>query len=112
VKEKTMKLMKKLISLIVVTFLLLSFSVTPLVADELPEPSADEVAADLLFVRPVALCSIVVGSAIYVVGLLFTIPTGNLGLAGRKLVVEPVKYTFAKPLGQLDTPFRLEASEH
>jgi hypothetical protein len=48
-----------------------------------------------------------VGSGIFVVGLPFTIPTKNLGLAWKKLVVEPAKYTFAKPLGQLDTPFTM-----
>ena len=110
-REETMKPMKKLVSIVVVAVCLLSFSVTPLVAAELPEPSSDEVAADLLFVRPVALCSILAGSVLYVVSLPFTIPTGNVKLAGRKLVVEPVKYTFSKPLGELDTPFRLAASE-
>jgi hypothetical protein len=64
--------------------LLVSISATPLWAAEQFEPSPDEVAMDLLLVRPVALCSIVVGSAIFVVGLLFTIPTGNLALSGRK----------------------------
>ena len=109
---KTMRFMKKLVSLWLGIILLVSISATPLSASELPEPSPDEVAADLLFVRPVALCSIIVGSAIYVVSLPFTIPTGNLNLAGRKLVVEPVKFTFSKPLGELDTPFRLSATDH
>jgi hypothetical protein len=91
---------------------LVSISATPLWAAEQIEPSPDEVAMDLLLVRPVALCSIVVGSAIFVVGLLFTIPTGNVVLSGKKLVVEPVKFTFLKPLGALDTPFRLAESDH
>ena len=102
-----MKSMRKVVCVLVSLMLLVSMSATPLWAAEQIEPSPDEVAADLLFVRPVALCSIVVGSAIFVVGLLFTIPTGNLALSGRKLVVAPVKYTFSKPLGELDTPFRL-----
>jgi hypothetical protein len=99
--------MRKVVCVLVSLMLLVSISATPLWAAEQIEPSPDEVAADLLFVRPVALCSIVVGSAIFVVGLLFTIPTGNLALSGRKLVVEPVKFTFLKPLGELDAPFRL-----
>jgi hypothetical protein len=98
-----MRIMKRLIAVWIGMIFLASLSVTPLSAAEPREPSPDEVAADLLFVRPVALSSIIVGSAIYIITLPFTIPTGNLGLAGRKLVVEPVKYTFSKPLGQLDT---------
>ena len=107
-----MKSMRKVVCVLVSLMLLVSMSATPLWAAEQIEPSPDEVAADLLFVRPVALCSIVVGSAIFVVGLLFTIPTGNLALSGRKLVVEPVKFTFLKPLGALDTPFRLADTDN
>jgi hypothetical protein len=102
-----MRFTRKLVCVLVGITLLVSISATPLWAAEQSEPSPDEVAMDLLLVRPVALCSIVVGSAIFVVGLIFTIPTGNLALSGRKLVVEPVKFTFLKPLGALDTPFRL-----
>ena len=106
-----MRFIKRLIAVWVGMILLASISITPLSAAEPAEPSPDEVAADLLFVRPVALCSIVVGSVIFVVFLPFTIPTGNLSLAGRKLVVAPVKYTFKKPLGELDTPFRVSDSD-
>jgi hypothetical protein len=100
-----MRFMKRLISVWIGILFLVSLSVTPLSAGETKEPSPDEVAADLLFIRPVAFSSIIVGSAIYIVTLPFTIPTGNLGLAGRKLVIEPWKYTFSKPLGHLESPF-------
>lgn len=100
-----MRIIKRSIAVWIGMIFLASLSVTPLAAAEPREPSPDEVAADLLFVRPVALSSIIVGSAIYIITLPFTIPTGNFSLAGRKLVVEPVKYTFSKPLGQLDTGF-------
>jgi hypothetical protein len=99
--------MRRLVSASLGMIFLASVLATPLPAAEPVEPSPDEVAADLLFVRPVALSSIIVGSGIFVVGLPFTIPTKNLGLAWKKLVVEPAKYTFAKPLGQLDTPFTM-----
>ncbi len=107
-----MRFMKRLISVGIAMILLVSISVMPLSAAEVTEPSPDEVAADLLFVRPVALCSIVVGSVIFVTFLPFTIPTGNLSLAARKLVVEPVKYAIKKPLGELDTPFRVSDSDN
>lgn len=107
-----MRFTKRLISVGIGIILLVSISVMPLLAAEPTEPSPDEVAADLLFVRPVAFCSIVIGSAIFVASLPFTIPTGNLILAGRKLVVAPVKYAIKKPLGELDTPFRVSDSDH
>jgi len=102
-----MRFMRRLVSAWLGMILLASMLATPLPAAEFVEPTPDEVAADLLFVRPVALGSIIVGSGIFVVGLPFTIPTKNLSLAWRKLVVEPAKYTFTKPLGQLDTPFSM-----
>ena len=104
--------MKKLVCVLAGITLLVSISATPLWATEQSEPSPDEVAADLLFVRPVALCSIVVGSTIFVAFLPFTIPTGNLSLTGKKLVLDPVKFTFRKPLGALDTPFRLSDTDN
>jgi hypothetical protein len=107
-----MRFVKRLISVWLGITLLVCTSAMPLSAAERIEPSPDEVAADLLFVRPVALCSIVVGSVIFVAFLPFTIPTGNFGLTGRKLVVEPVKYTFKKPLGELDTPLRVSDSDN
>ena len=100
-----MRFMKRLISVGVGIFLLASISITPLSAAEPTEPSPDEIAADLLIIRPVAFTSIIVGSGIFIVSLPFTIPTGNLSLAGRKLVVVPFKYTFSRPLGQLDKDF-------
>lgn len=109
-----MRFAKKLISVWLGIILVVCMSAMPLSAadpTEPGEPSPDEVAADLLLIRPVALCSIVVGSVIFVAFLPFTLPTGNLSLAGKKLVLEPVKYTFLKPLGELETPLRVSATE-
>ena len=100
-----MRFIKRLISVWIGMIFLASLSVMPLSAAEPREPSPDEVAVDLLFIRPVAFSSIIVGAGIFVVSLPFTLPTGNLNLAGRKLVIEPWKYTFSKPLGQLETDF-------
>ena len=102
-----MRFIRRLVSAWLGMILVASMVATPILAAEKAEPSPDEVAADLLFVRPVALSSIIVGAGIFVIGLPFTIPTKNLDLAWRKLVVAPTKYTFVKPLGQLDTPFSM-----
>jgi hypothetical protein len=65
-----------------------------------PPPSADATAADLLIARPGGLVATVLGSAVFVVGLPFTLLNGSTGEAAQKLVVEPAQYTFTRPLGQ------------
>ncbi|MDG4597676.1 MAG: hypothetical protein P9F75_18650 [Candidatus Contendobacter sp.] len=65
-----------------------------------PPPSADATAADLLIARPGGLVATVLGSAVFIVGLPFTLLSGSTGQAAQTLVVEPAQYTFARPLGQ------------
>ena len=61
--------------------------------------SPEKMAADLVFIRPLGLVGTAAGSVVYVVSLPFTLLGGNAGEAGKKLVVEPAAYTFARPLG-------------
>jgi hypothetical protein len=65
-------------------------------------PTAEAMTFDLFVMRPLALAGTLVGTAIYVVALPFNLVTLNLAEPGRRLVVEPVKYTFVRPLGDLD----------
>jgi len=39
-----------------------------------------------------------------VVTLPLSIPTRSVDKAAQKLVVDPAKYTFVRPLGQIDSP--------
>ena len=55
--------------------------------------------ADLLLSRPVGLCAIVAGAAVFVVSLPFSALGGNTGQAYEKLVADPAAYTFRRPLG-------------
>lgn len=64
------------------------------------EVTAEEMLADLVFLRPFGFVGLVVGTVGFVASLIFTVPMQQVGEAGRKLVVEPAKYTFARPLGQ------------
>ena len=54
---------------------------------------------DLVFARPLGLVGTVLGSAVFVVTLPFSLLGGNVVEAGKALVVEPVKFTFFRPLG-------------
>ena len=65
-----------------------------------PPPTADATAADLLIARPGGLAATVLGAAVFVVGLPFTLINGSTEQAAQKLVVEPAQYTFTRPLGQ------------
>ncbi len=65
-----------------------------------PPPTANATAADLLVARPGGLAATVLGAAVFVVGLPFTLLNGSTGEAAQKLVVEPAQYTFTRPLGQ------------
>ena len=64
------------------------------------DASAEAMLADLFFLRPIGIAATVVGSVVWFVALPFTLPTKSEKKAAEKLVVDPAKYTFARPLGQ------------
>lgn len=66
-------------------------------------PSGGEMTADLLIVRPLSLAATVLGTGLFVVSLPFALlaPDGAAATAQR-LVVEPARYTFARPLGVME----------
>ena len=64
------------------------------------EPSAESMIGDTLVARPLGLLSMAVGSVIFVVSLPFSALAGNTDEAADKLVVEPTRFTFKRPLGQ------------
>jgi hypothetical protein len=67
-----------------------------------PAPSAEAMAADLIFIRPASLVATVLGTGFFVVSLPFSILGGNVDEAGQNLVLKPAKTTFIRPLGEFD----------
>ena len=66
-------------------------------------PSAVAMAADLLIVRPVSLVATVLGAGLFVVQLPLSIVQGEPpSEPARKLIVEPAKFTFSRPLGDME----------
>ena len=65
------------------------------------EPTGGTMLADAFMVRPFMLVGTILGTATFVVTLPFSLLGGNVGEAGKKLVVEPAAYTFVRPLGEL-----------
>ncbi len=58
-----------------------------------------KMAADLLVIRPVGIVSTVLGGAIYIVSLPFSLPGGNQKEVWNTAVVEPAKFTFKRGIG-------------
>lgn len=89
------------------TFLLVAaLIVTPgvSVADVTGEPpSATAMGFDVLLVRPLGLVSTVAGTGLFVVSLPFSILGMNTGEAAVRLVGEPARFTFVRPLGEFET---------
>jgi ABC-type molybdate transport system permease subunit len=60
---------------------------------------AGQMAADALVVRPLGLCATVIGGALFVVSLPFSLLGRNTGEAFNYLLADPFKFTFNRPLG-------------
>lgn len=78
------------------------------VADELGDvpnnaPSGAAMAFDLVIVRPVSLVATVLGTGLFVLQLPLSIVQGVPPAdPARKLVLDPARYTFSRPLGQMN----------
>jgi hypothetical protein len=90
---------KKLIAFLVM-FALIMGTVPVMAANN--ETTDADIIADVFLVRPISLASIVLGSAIFVAALPFSIPTRSVGKVGQVIVVEPCKFTFVRPVGDFN----------
>lgn len=68
--------------------------------------SAAAMAGDAVVGRPLGLASMVLGFGLFVVSSPFSALGGNFGEAWRILVVKPAKFTFTRPLGEIDFPYQ------
>ena len=64
------------------------------------EPSAMSMAVDVVPVRVLSFCGMVLGAAFFVVTLPVSFIAGSHKQAAEKMVKEPARYTFTRPLGQ------------
>lgn len=75
---------------------------TASLADTVTGDKGSDMLVDLVVLRPIGLVSTIVGSAVFVVALPFTIPSGSVGASACELVKRPAAYTFSRPLGDLE----------
>ena len=93
---------QSVIILMITTLISIPFGSSILAQDyfEAREPSGEAMIYDAVVVRPIGLVATVVGMAFLVVTLPFSALGDNVGIAGQKLVEDPGKYTFKRPLGE------------
>jgi len=65
------------------------------------DPSFGSMVVDGAVARPLGLGATVVGTAIWIVTLPFSALGGNVGEAADRLIVDPARFTFVRPLGEL-----------
>jgi hypothetical protein len=75
----------------------------PYMAKDRGDVSAEAIIADGLLLRPAGVVATIVGTLVFVVVLPFSIPTKSVDKAAQKLIVDPAKYTFVRPLGQVES---------
>lgn len=90
--------MKKTLIALMMVFALLS-SVAPAIAYD---PKEQDIAPDVLIVRPIGIAAVAVGSVIFVASLPFSLPTGTVHTVAQRLILDPVEYTFVRPVGDFD----------
>lgn len=76
---------------------------TPALAENIS--TTDDGAAmlgDLFIVRPISLVGSILGAAVWIVTLPFTLTTQSTDEAARELLGKPLEYTFNRPLGDFD----------
>lgn len=96
-------MIKRTVAVLLVA-VMLSLTVVPAEAATMAEePSSTAIVFDVLITRPLGIVATAVGAAVFIVGLPFTIPTRSVGLAAEKLVVDPLAFTFRRPVGQIDS---------
>lgn len=67
--------------------------------ERIDNPGMFAMVGDLLIARPIGAAVTVVGATAFVISMPFTLASGNIGEAGRELVVRPGKETFVRCLG-------------
>ncbi len=94
-------LKKSTVLLLIAALLIIPFETAVFAEEELEDrsPSAGAMAFDFMLVRPGGAIATVAGIGCFAVTLPFSLLGWNVGTAAEKLVVDPIKFTFFRPLG-------------
>ena len=72
-------------------------------ARERGDVSAEALIVDGLVLKPAGVLATLAGTMAFVITLPFSIPTRSVDKAAQKLIVDPARYTFVRPLGQIES---------
>ncbi len=67
--------------------------------DTVSGDKATDMVVDALVMRPLGLAATVLGGALTVIALPFTLPSGSVEASARELIIRPADYTFNRALG-------------
>ena len=96
--------MKKLIAILTLAVLLTLPSAPTHAANlssDYEETGGTAIVLDVLLARPLGIASLAIGTAIFIVALPFTIPSWTLARTADKLIAEPFRFTFLRPVGEV-----------
>lgn len=75
-------------------------------AYDVQAPAAWAMMGDLIIARPLLIAATVIGAGAFVISLPFTAAGGNVGEAGKALVVEPGREAFVRCLGCTESGYK------
>ena len=61
-----------------------------------------DIVADAAFARPIGVLSIIAGTVLFAISLPFALTSGRTDETARKFIINPVLFTFHRPLGEFD----------
>ena len=64
------------------------------------EISAEAMAADFFFIRPLGIVATAAGTVLFVASFPFSALGGNIKEASQKMIAEPAQHAFTRPLGE------------
>jgi len=93
---------QSMVLLMAIALVIIPFTSAALAQDsqDQQEISADVMAADLLLVRPLGIAATLIGTVCFIVAYPFSAMGGNTEATYQKLVVEPARHAFKRPLGE------------
>lgn len=97
------KILKKTVTYLLITSLILIPFSTAAFAQSREMKDEDirgKMVVDVLLVRPLGIVATVFGIGLFIVSSPFSAMGGNINAAGEKLVIEPGRFTFTRPLGE------------
>jgi len=69
------------------------------------KPGAANIIGDMVLLRPLGVCSLVIGTAFFIVSLPIAAISQSTKQTAEVLVADPFKFTFTRPLGEIDQGF-------